>query len=102
MWFHLPGWRSGALHSRSAKSLGGRKVEPRGWSWPGPAFSVGPALHVHSSGTNVEIWSFLLHGMTTRDLFPGCFLYVPSRRLTSDEKTEAERVNAAASKSVLE
>lgn len=61
-------------------------MEPQGWSWPGPASSVGPALHVLSNGTNVEIWSFLLHGMATRDLFPGCFLYGPSRRLTSDEK----------------
>jgi hypothetical protein len=43
-----------------------------------------------------------IHRMTTRDLIPGCFLYGPSRRLTSDGKTEAECVNAATSKSVLE
>lgn len=51
-----------------------------------------PPFMYTQEARNVEIWSFLLLGKTTRDLIPGCFLYSPSRRLTSDGKTEADHI----------
>lgn len=57
VWFHLPGGQNDALHARCCRSMGGRKVEPQGWLWPGPASSVGPALYVHAL---VLTWIFVV------------------------------------------
>lgn len=67
-----------------------------------------PRLLIRPRPSHTRIWhkcgdlECSIHRTTTRDLIPGCFLYGPSRRMTSDGETEAERVSAAASKSVLE